>query len=229
LSTTKCLFPDFTTRAPYPVWAGSTAAPIAFHPIPRKTAFEIADDVGELALLRAFPVTRYWVLKAAQSFANHKSGRCDPGRAAIAERAGTMMGAPISLRTVDRSLVDLCDKVGALHRVRRCDTDPDTGQRRQLSNAYGFVPSTSWKPGWRDRLKRRKPPPPPDPASTGAHPPRPCVVTEAKQSRERGEGAAVQVAILASDPRDRIAQLQLMVRATAARRAALKDTTTNIV
>jgi hypothetical protein len=217
---TACLFPGFTPRAPFPVWAGSTAAPIAFHPIPRKTAFEIADDVGELALARAFPVTRYWVLKATQSFANHRSGACYPSHAAIAERAGKLMGAPISLRTTVRSLADLCDKVGALHRVRRCDTDPDTGQRRQLSNAYGFVPSTSWKPGWSDRLKRRKrPPPPPDPTATGAHPPLPCVVLAAKAARERGESAAVQAAILASDPTDRIAALQLAVRATAARRA----------
>jgi hypothetical protein len=217
------LFPGIRTRAPHPVWTGSVAGPVIFHPLPRKTALEIADDTAELALLRQFPVTRYWVLKALQSFLNWKSGACYPSRETIAAAVRYMFGS-ISLSTVDRSLGDLRE-IGAVNRVRRCETDPETGQRRQLTNAYAFLPSSQWRPDWRSQLRRwRYPKPPaPDPEATGAHPPLPCVVLEAKAARERGEALATVAAILGTDPTDRLAQLQLAVRQAAARRILPRD------
>ena len=218
------LFPNIRTRAPFPVRAGSVAGPVIFKPLPRKAALEIADDTAELALLRRFPVTRYWVLRATQSFVNWRSGACYPSRLAIAEAVRRMFG-PISLRTVDRCLVDLRD-LGAVNRVRRFEVDPETGQRRQLTNAYAFVPSSQWRPDWRAQLRRwaTPKPPPPDPEATGAHPPLPCAVLEAKAARERGEASATVAAILATDPTDRIAAAQLAVRQAAAARSTPRDT-----
>ena len=99
-----------------------------------------------------------------------------------------------------------------------------TGERRQLTNAYAFLPSSQWRPDWRSQLRRwRYPKPPvPDPEATGAHPPLPCVVMAAKEARARGEASAT-IAILGTDPTDRLAQLQLAVRQVATKRTLPRD------
>jgi hypothetical protein len=175
------LFPEIKTHAPFPIRKGSIAGPVIFKPIARKAAHEIADGTAELALLRRFPVTRYWVLRATQSFLNWNSGACFPSRAAIAEAVRRIFG-PISLRTVDRCIADLRE-VGAIHRTRRFEVDSETGQRRQITNAYAFIPSSQWQQDWRTQLRRwRYPaPPPPDPDATGAHPPLPCAVLKPRR------------------------------------------------
>jgi hypothetical protein len=115
--------------------------------------------------------------------------------------------------------------VGALNKVRRFEVDPETGEHRQLTNAYALVPSSQWWAPWRERLRRWRTStaPPPDPESTGAHPPLPCVLTAAKEASDRGEPATAIEAILASDPTDHFAKLMLDVHATAAKRAFTRD------
>jgi hypothetical protein len=190
---------DAATRAPWPVWSGSTTSPVRFAPLVKKAAVRLwhrARDfdrgthqpghhggaVGHTALA---------VLHALIfDFLNHHTGRLDPSYAAIAAKAG------VCVRTVATALARL-KALGILAWVRRCAERWQDGRfvLEQQSNAFGLLPESGWR-GYR---------PPPEPAplpGTWGDPP-PMLSALALAALEGDLAGKVQV--LTSDPKDGLA------------------------
>src|SRR5271169_2546636 len=202
-------------RAPWPVWAGSTTAPIRFAAMPKKAAVRLwhrARDfdrgthqpghhggaVGHTALA---------VLHALIfDFLNHRTGRLDPSYAAIAAKAG------VCVRTVASALQRLRE-LGILTWVRRCAESWQDGRfvLEQESNAYAVLPETQWR-GYRSPQE----PPGPAPGTWGDPP---VVLSAVAQAALEGDLAG-KVQALASDPKDGLAAaLARLGRAFMARNA----------
>lgn len=160
---------SFKTYAPSPVWRDSTTDDVRFQAMPKRVAVKLwhrARDferrtrqpgkqdgaIGRngLAVLHAFIF----------GFLDFRTGRLDPGYAAIAREAG------ISVRSVARGLCKL-KLAGVLNWLRRCTADFIDGRftLEQETNAYAILPSTQW-------LGYREPPqaPPPQSGTWGDHP-----------------------------------------------------------
>lgn len=186
-------FPNFSftdSRAPHPVWAGSTRLPVKFAPLAKKLAVKIYHDarrferqtrngMSEGCIIRQgkLGLSGLSVLHALLfDFLNYNSGRLDPSYAAIADKAC------VSMRTVARCIKRLRD-AGVLNWVRRCSESYD--DRRyvlsQDTNAYGVVPSSQWR-GY------RAPPemPSPQPGTWGDPPPRPPEYVQAAEDLRHG-------------------------------------------
>jgi hypothetical protein len=188
------------TKAPWPVWSGSTTQPVRFTAMAKKAAVRLwhrARDfdrgthepgrhggaVGHagLAVLHALIF----------DFLNHRTGRLDPSYAAIAAKAG------VCVRTVASALARLRD-LGILAWVRRCAESWQDGRfvLEQETNAYAVLPETGWH-GYRPPAE----PPGPAPGTWGEPPPVLSAVAQAALE----DDLAGKVQVLASDPKDGLA------------------------
>jgi hypothetical protein len=189
------------SRAPWPVWSGSTAEPVAFTAMPKKAAVRLwhrarafdrathepgrhGGAVGPAALA---------VLEALIfDFLNFRTGQLDPSYAAIAKAAN------VCTRTVASALQRLRE-LGILNWMRRCAESWRDGRfvLEQETNAYGLLPETQWR-GYRPPPE---PPAAPWPDTWGACPPLPSALALAGL-----EGSlAGKVHALSSDPGDGLA------------------------
>lgn len=184
------------TYAAHPVWKGSTTEEVRFRPLSKKDAVKIfhharrlerqtattrRDAFGRVSTQGAIGRLGILVLHAlAFDFLNYRTGRLDPCRASIAEKAGC------SIRSVARALNRLRD-AGILNWVRRCAGRLIDGQfiLEQESNAYGIASPASWR-GYRPA----EDPPAPHREAWGAAPALPALGVQA------GDGAGRMVAIL---------------------------------
>jgi len=196
------------TRAPFPVWSGSTTKPVRFVPLSKKDAailyvkaeeFERQTrkpgkqdgDVGRNGLKILYALLFY--------FLNYKTGRLDPSQKAIAHQAN------ISERSVTRGLAKL-KASGILNWVNRAgETRDEKGRycQYQDTNAYGVLPSSQWKGFIED--KRHTPPPPPHPSTWGATPPLPDLIAQALTELKEGERATA-FSLLEVDPGNALAR-----------------------
>ena len=205
------------TRSPYRCRRDSTTKRVRFAPMNRQDAARLYQQaermecatrrpgrqdgaIGRngLAVLRAFLF----------GFLNYKTGRCDPGHAALARRAG------ISERSVRRGLVAL-KAAGLVNWLRRCIEAVREGRfsLEQTTNAYAVLPSSQWF-GW----KAAPPAPPPEAGTWGDHPPLPDALTAACQDRQAGSSHSAFVTALEADPGNGLANaLASYARAMAAR------------
>ena len=183
------------THAPFPVWAGSTAAPARFVAMPKKAAIKLWHRAREFDRQSHEPGrhggavgrTALAVLHALVfDFANFRTGRLDPSYKAIAHKAG------MSVRAVSDALKHLRE-LGLLHRIRRCVEDWQDGQfrLRQETNAYVLLPETYWQ-GW------QPPAEPPAPAQGTWGDPPPLLTGVALAALETDPVA--KVAALRTDP-----------------------------
>jgi hypothetical protein len=152
------------TLAPWPVWSGSTAAPIRFQPMAKKAAVRLWHrardfDRGTHQPGRHGGSVGHTALQVLHSlifdFLNHSTGRLDPSYAAIARKAG------VCVRTVAAALKRLRE-LGILNWVRRCAESWRDGRfvLEQETNAYAVLPETQWR-GYRPPAE----PPGPAPGS----------------------------------------------------------------
>jgi len=195
------------TRAPSPVWSGSTTKPVRFVPLSKKDAsilyikaeaFErqtrkpgMQDgDVGRNGLKILYAFLFY--------FLNFKTGRLDPSQKAIARQAN------ISERSVTRGLAKL-KAAGILNWLNRAgETRDEKGRycQYQTTNAYAVLPSSQWKGFIEDK---RQNPLPPHPTAWGATPPLPDLITQALAELTQGERATA-LSILEVDPGNHLAR-----------------------
>ena len=202
----------------WPVWSGSITAPIRFAPMPKKAAVKLwhrARDFDRQTKRQGKHggALGHAALQVLHSlifdFMNFRTGRLDPGYAAIARAAN------VCERTVGSALRRL-KEAGVLAWVRRCAESVRDGRyvREQETNAYAIQPETAWH-GY---TAPPAPPPPPSDA-WGACPPLPDVLTQAATERALGAAPAAMLGILADD-RD-----NLLARALASfgRRIAAKS------
>jgi len=193
------------TYSPWPVWAGSTSAPVKPTAMTKKAAVRLwhrargfdrqtrrAGHHGGVVGPTALAVLHAMIF----DFQNWRTGRLDPSYSAIAKASNLCRR---SVATALRRLKDL----GIVDWVRRCaETRTDDGRfvLAQETNAYALMPSSGWQ-GYRE------PPDPPGPApgTWGQSPPLPDVVAQAVQERRHGGGMAGVLGILASDPGDALA------------------------
>jgi hypothetical protein len=190
------------TRAPWPVWSGSTTTPIRFAPMAKKAAVRLWHRARDFDRSTHQPGrhggsvghTALQVLHALIfDFLNHRTGRLDPSYAAIARKAG------VCVRTVAAALKRLRE-LGILNWVRRCAESWQDGRFRleQESNAYGLLPETQWR-GYRLPIE----PPGPAPGTWGGPvPPLPSAVALAALERD----LAGKVQALFADPGDALAR-----------------------
>jgi len=206
---------DAPTRAPWPVWSGSTSLPVRFAPTPKKAAVRLWHrardfDRGTHQLGRhggALGLTALAVLHALIfDFLNHRTGRLDPSYEAIAAKAG------VCVRTVATALKRLRD-LGILAWVRRCAKSWRDGRfvLEQETNAYAVLPETGWR-GYRPPQE----PPAPAPGTWGEPAPMASALAQAALEGD----LAGKVHVLASDPKDGLAAaLARLGRAFMARNA----------
>jgi len=192
------------TRAPGPVWSGSTTRRVGFQALPKKQAarlwhkaraFDRATHqrgrhggiIGRTALLVLHTLLF--------EFLNYHTGQLDPSYDGIARRSGVCRRA---VATALRRLKAL----GILNWVRRSVEDRDACGRfvlRQETNAYAILPSSQWV-GYRE---------PPafmiDPAEWGAVPPLPTMIEQACVAHREGDAQQAVLSRLKDDPRDRLA------------------------
>jgi hypothetical protein len=208
---------EAATKAPWPVWAGSTTAPIRFASMPKKVAVRLwhrardfdrgshqAGKHGGSVGPTALAVLHTLIF----DFLNHRTGRLDPSYAAIADKAG------VCVRTVATALKHLRE-LGILNWVRRCAESWRDGRfvLEQASNAYAVLPDTQWR-GYRPPQE----PPAPLPGTWGDPPPMPSLLAQAAQETREGGDLRSVVRILAADPKDRLsAALARLGRAFMAR------------
>src|ERR1700733_1356499 len=137
------------TRAPWPVWSGSTTAPIRFAPMAKKAAVKLWHrardfDRGTHQPGRHGGSVGHAGLQVLHSlifdFLNHRTGRLDPSYEAIARKAG------VCVRTVAAALKRLRE-LGILNWVRRCAESWRDGRftLAQESNAYAVLPESQWR------------------------------------------------------------------------------------
>jgi hypothetical protein len=196
--------PGFTalarTYAPWPVWAGSTTAPIRFAPLAKRAAVRLWHRARDFDRSTHEPGqhggavghTGLAVLHALIfDFLNHRTGRLDPSYAAIAAKAG------VCVRTVATALQRL-KALGILNWVRRCAERWADGRfvLEQETNAYAVLPESQWR-GYRPPAE----PPGPAPGTWGEPVPMLSAVAQAALERD----LAAKVKELASDPKDGLA------------------------
>jgi hypothetical protein len=137
------------TYAPWPVWSGSTTAPIRFAPMPKKAAVRLWHrardfDRGTHQPGRhggAVGPTALQVLHALIfDFLNFRTRQLDPSYQAIAHKAG------VCVRTVATALARLRE-LGILNWVRRCAESWRDGRfvLEQETNAYAVLPDSQWR------------------------------------------------------------------------------------
>jgi hypothetical protein len=197
--------PGFTalarTYAPWPVWTGSTTAPVRFAPLAKKAAVRLWHRARDFDRGTHQPGhhggalghTGLAVLHALIfDFLNHRTGRLDPSYAAIAAKAG------VCVRTVATALQRL-KALGILNWVRRCAERWADGRfvLEQETNAYAVLPESQW----RGYLAPQEPPAAPWPDTWGAIPPMPSALAQAALEGD----LAGKVHALASDPKDGLA------------------------
>ena len=158
------------TFAPWPVWSGSTSAPVKTLPMTKRAAVRLWDRARGFDRQTSKPgchggavgPTALAVLRSLIfDFMNWRSGRLDPSYAAIARASN------LCRRTVATALRRLRD-LGIIDWTRRCaETRTDDGRHvlTQQSNSYAVQPSSGWQ-GYRE------PPDPPDPGVPVATEPR---------------------------------------------------------
>lgn len=188
------------TKAPWPVWTGSVANPVRFAPMAKKAAVRLWHrardfDRGTHQPGRHGGAVGHTALQVLHAlifdFLNHRTGRLDPSYAAIAAKAG------VCVRTVATALARLRE-LGILNWARRCAERWHDGRfvLAQETNAYAVLPETQWR-GY------RPPQEPPAPAAGTWGDPSPMLSAVAQAALE-GDLAG-KVAVLASDPKDRLA------------------------
>jgi len=123
-------------------------------------------------------------------FLNFRTGRLDPGCAAIARAAN------VCERTVAAAIKRLRE-LGILNWVRRCAESWREGRfvLEQKTNAYAVLPATQWH-GYRPPQD----PPAPAAGTWGDHPPLPSALDQAMAARRTGGRTDEVVGILGSDP-----------------------------
>jgi AraC-like DNA-binding protein len=164
------------TFAAFPVWSGSTRAPVKSQPInrrdrarimyeaeklERRTAVSRRDAFGKVSTQGALGRAGLDVLRAMLfKFHNVRTGQLDPSRASIAAAAG------YSVRHVARVLLRL-KGAGILSWVRRCADRMEEGRYvlEQISSAYGIALPSQWR-----GAHAVPDTPPPDPDAWGACP-----------------------------------------------------------
>ena len=134
------------TRAPWPVWSGSTAKPVRFAPLAEVAALSKRSAVRLWHRARDFDRGTHQPGRHGGAvghvglavlhtlifeFLNHRTGRLDPFYAAIAAKAG------VCVRTVATALKRLRE-LGILNWVRRCAETWRDGRfvLEQETNAY---------------------------------------------------------------------------------------------
>jgi hypothetical protein len=139
----------FKTYAP-PVWSGSIGAPVKFQPLAKREAARRYHQARRFERQTRQPGKQDGMISRNGlavlhsllfDFLNHRSGRLDPGYAAIARAAN------ISVRSVARGLRKL-KEAGVINWLRRCSSALDEAGRftlMQQSNAYSVCPSSQWK------------------------------------------------------------------------------------
>jgi hypothetical protein len=190
------------TPAPWPVWSGSTTAPIRFAPMAKKAAVRLwyrardfdrsthqpgrhGGSVGHTAL--------HVLHSLIFDFLNHRTGRLDPSYEAIARKAG------VCVRTVATALKRLRE-LGLLNWVRRCAESWRDGRfvLEQKTNAYAVLPESQWR-GYRPPQE----PPGPAPGTWGGPV---AVVPSAVALAALEADLAGKVQALATDPGDALAR-----------------------
>jgi len=196
--------------APWPVWSGSTTSPVEFTPMPKRKLVKIwhrARDFDKRTKIKgrhggAVGHAALQVLHALIfDFFNHRTGRVDPGYAALARAAN------VCERTVASALARL-KSLGILSWVRRCSESVRDGRHviEQETNAYTVLPETAWR-GYTPPAD----PPAPLPCTWGAAP------AMATPTGDLGAAAIFLAAEAANGPSAALASL---ARAMAAREAA---------
>jgi hypothetical protein len=176
------------TRAPWPVWSGSTTAPIRFQPMPKKAAVRLWHrardfDRGTHQPGRHGGSVGHAALQVLHSlifdFLNHSTGRLDPSYAAIARKAG------VCVRTVATALKRL-RKLGILNWVRRCAESWRDGRfvLEQETNAYAVLPEREPMCGYRPPTE----PSAPAPGTWGRTSASPALCGRPGGAGERSEG-----------------------------------------
>ena len=190
------------TRAPWPVWSGSTTAPIRFQPMPKKAAVRLWHRARDYDRSTHQPGRHggsvgHAALQVLHSlifdFLNHRTGRLDPSYAAITRKAG------VCVRTVAAALKRLRE-LGILNWVRRCAESWRDGRfvLEQETNAYAVLPESQWR-GYRPPAE----PPGPAPGTWGG----PAAVLPSAVALAALEAdLAGKVQALATDPRDALAR-----------------------
>ena len=206
------------TFAPWPVWAGSTSAPVKTVPMTKRAAARLlhrARDFDRQTRRAGHHggAVGHAALKVLQSlifdFQNRRTGRLDPSYRAIAKAAN------VCQRTVATAIKRL-KELGIIDWVRRCaETRTDTGRfvLTQETNAYALQPSSGWR-GYHEPPDH----PGPAPGTWGDHPPLPDVVAQVDQERRHGGGRGSVLSILASDPTDGLAAVLARIGAAVMRR-----------
>ena len=185
------------THAPWPVWSASTAADVRFQPLAKKAAVKLWHRARDFDRQTRQPgsgrhggAVGHAALQVLHAlvfdFLNFRSGRLDPGYAAIARKANVCERSVASALKRLRSL-------GILNWARRCreERGEDGGFRlRQETNAYALLPPSDWR-GYREPPV----PPPPPPGAWGAPERMPSVMEAAAMAPDmRGKVAALEAA-----------------------------------
>ena len=192
------------TGAPWSAWSGSTTEAIRSQPMPKKAAVRLwhrARDFDRQTRTEgrhggAVGPSALQVLHALIfDFLNFKTGRLDPGYAAIARKAN------VCERTVATAIQRL-KRLGILDWVRRCAESWRDGRYvlEQASNAYA-IHETGWH-GYRPPQD----PPAPAPGTWGDHAPLPSTLAQAVTERQAGGTLRAVIGILDSDPGDALAR-----------------------
>jgi hypothetical protein len=136
------------TYAPSPVWRDSTTDDVKFQPMPKKAAVKLYHRARMFERRTRAPRKQDGALgrnglavlhALIFGFLDFRTGRLDPGYAAIAREAA------ISPRSVGRGLKAL-KLTGVLNWVRRCTAIFKDGRcvLDQDTNAYAILPSSQW-------------------------------------------------------------------------------------
>lgn len=190
------------TRAPGPVWHGSTTKEARYLPMSRRQAARIwhrarrfdRDTRQRGRHGGAIGRTALTVLNTLLfDFLNYQTGRLDPSYDGIARRAN------MCRRAVASALKRL-KALGVIHWLRRCTETRDHAGRFQLvqdTNSYVVLPPACWN-GYVE------PPVPPSlhPTEWGAVPPLPWAVDDARVSLSDGAPAETVISRLETDPGD---------------------------
>lgn len=197
-------FNNGKTRAPGPVWRGSTTKEARCLPMSRKQAARIWHRARRFdrdtrqpgrhggAIGRTALTVLYALLF---DFLNYQTGRLDPSYDGIARRAG------VCRRAVAAALQRL-KTLGVIHWLRRCSETRDHAGRFQLvqdTNSYVVLPPARWR-GYVE-------PPAHDihPTEWGAEPPLPSLIDAARADIKDGAGMAAVLSRLDTDPGDKLA------------------------
>ena len=195
---------EAATKAPWPVWAGSTTKPIRFAPMPKKAAVRLwhrardfdrgTHEAGKHG--GAVGHTALAVLHALIfDFLNYRTGRLDPSYVAIAHKAERVR--PHGRHGAEAAARAGRPQLGAPVRRELAD---GRFVLEQETNAYAVLPASQWR-GYRPPAD----PPAPAPGTWGDHPPLPSVIAQAAMEGRDGGDLRSVVRILAADPEDRLA------------------------